>query len=95
MIANPTCPNRRPSWRFGVKKSHRVKGCNTSWISADMDSKLGKLLVCSTVCMHADSADRSVIAFAKLRKLDPREKKDFTVAMITLVSYNTRRLHDT
>ena len=70
---------------------------NTSWILADRDSKLGKFCVFSTVlvCMHADSADRSVIAFAKLRKLDPREKKDFTVAMITLVSYNTRRLHDT
>ena len=26
LIANPACPNRRPSWRFGVKKSHRVIG---------------------------------------------------------------------
>ena len=35
-----------------------IKGFNTgtSWISADGDSKLGKC-VCSTVCMHADSAD--------------------------------------
>ena len=43
-----------------------IKGCNTgtSWISADRDSKLGKFCVCSTVCMHADSADRSAMAFA-------------------------------
>ena len=42
------------------------KGFNTgtSWISADRDSKLGKFCVCSTVCMHADSADRSAIACA-------------------------------
>ena len=45
-----------------------IKGCNTgtSWISADRDSKLGKFCVCSTVCMHADSADRSAISFANL-----------------------------
>ena len=42
-----------------------LKGCNTKWISEDRDSKLGKLCVCSTVCMHADSADRSAMAFAK------------------------------
>ena len=43
-----------------------IKGCNTSasWISADRDSKLGKFCVCSTVCMHADSADWSAMAFA-------------------------------
>ena len=28
------------------------------------DSKLGKFCVCSTVCMHADSADQSAMAFA-------------------------------
>ena len=41
-----------------------LKGCNTSWISADRDSKLGKFCVGSTVCMHADSANRSAMAFA-------------------------------
>ena len=42
-----------------------IKGCNTgtSWISADGDSKLGKLCVCITVCMYADSAERSAMAF--------------------------------
>ena len=45
-----------------------IKGCNTgtSWISADRDSKLGKFCVCSTVCMHADSADRSAMTFVNL-----------------------------
>ena len=43
-----------------------IKGCNTgtSWISADRDSKLGKFCVCSTVCLHADIANRSAMAFA-------------------------------
>ena len=41
-----------------------IKGCNTSWISADRDSKIGKFCVCSTVCMHVDSADLSAMAFA-------------------------------
>ena len=41
-----------------------LKGCNTSWISADRDSKLDKFCVGNTVCMHADSADGSAMAFA-------------------------------
>ena len=40
-----------------------IKGCNTG-TSADRDSKLGKFCVCSTACMHADSFDRSAMAFA-------------------------------
>ena len=40
-------------------------GCNTTWISADRDSKLDKFCLCSTTLrMHADSADRSAMAFA-------------------------------
>ena len=41
-----------------------LKGCNTKWISADWDSKLGKFCVCSIVCMQADIADRSAMCFA-------------------------------
>ena len=48
-----------------IHKIHNtLKGCNTSWISENRDSKLGTLCVCSTVCMHADGADRSAMAFA-------------------------------
>ena len=45
-----------------------IKGCNTgtSWISADRDSKLGKFCMCSTLCMHADRADRSAMDFGNL-----------------------------
>ena len=76
-----------------------IKWCNTgtSWISADRDSKLGKFCVCSTVCMHADNADRSAMAFAnfnfrrfnfraisfsaKYAKIRPPRKKGFTVSI--------------
>ena len=37
---------------------------NVLYCSADMDGKLGQFCVCSTICMHADSTDRSAIAFA-------------------------------
>ena len=59
-------------WVVVVSAIHNVhntiKGCNTgtSWISADRDSKLGKFCVCSTVCMNADRADQSAMAFANL-----------------------------
>ena len=43
-----------------------IKGCNTctSSTSAGRDNKLGKFCVRSTVCMHADGADRSAMALA-------------------------------
>ena len=69
-----------------------IKGCNTgtSWISADRDIKLSKFCVCSTVCMHTDSADRSAMAFANLnfhfprntRKLDPAKKGLYSILKI-------------
>ena len=72
-------------------------------VSADRDSKLGKFCVCSTVCMHADSADRSAMAFANftfrglnfraiLRKLDPREKKGL-YSILSFMYYSNKLCH--
>ena len=60
-----------------------IKGCNTSssWISAYRDSKLGKFFVCSTVCMYADSADRSAMAFANF---------NFRVFNLALFSFSAK-----
>ena len=65
-----------------------IKGCNTgtSWISADRDSKLGKFCVCSTVCMHADGADRSAMAF------DNFNFRGFNFRAIFIFPRNTRKL---